>query len=122
MTIIGRFMSRENLDYAAIFDGHGGDQVAEACAAKMHRFIARHVTMNDDTAAANKAAFEEMNSQCKNTPDMGATAVVALALENRIWIANAGDARAVFSHKTEGAVRVLQSSLFLETRLSYFHQ
>lgn len=106
MAIVGRFMSRENMDYAGIFDGHGGDTVAENCATKLHRFIARHLTMHDDTAQALKAAFEEMNSQCKNSPDMGATVVVALALENTLWVANAGDARAVLGHKTEGAVRV----------------
>jgi serine/threonine protein phosphatase PrpC len=106
MTIIGRFMSRENMDYAGIFDGHGGNQVAELCATKMHRFVARHITTHDDTAVALKNAFEEMHGQCKNYTEMGATAVVALILENRIWIANAGDARAVISHKSEGAVRL----------------
>ena len=110
MSVIGRFLSRSSIDYAAIFDGHGGDQVAEMCAAKMHRFLARHVTMHDDTAVALREAFEEMNSQCKSLPEMGATVVLALILEHRLWVANAGDARAVLGHKTEGGVRVRSPS------------
>jgi serine/threonine protein phosphatase PrpC len=99
-------MSRDNMDYAGIFDGHGGDQVADLCAVKLHRLIARHITLNNDIMQALREAFDEMNAQCKTYPEMGATAVVALVLEQRLYIANAGDARAVLSHRSEGAVRL----------------
>jgi len=106
MTIIGRYMSRDAMEYAAIFDGHGGDQVAEMCATKMHRVLARHLTLTDDVAQALRDSYEEMNSLCKNLPDMGATAVMALVIDQKLWISNAGDARAVIAHRSEGAVRM----------------
>lgn len=41
-------------------------------------------------------AFRETNALCQNYPQTGATAAIALVLENEIWVANAGDARCIW--------------------------
>lgn len=88
------------LHIAGVFDGHGGRTSADIAAKNLPQAI-----INDKSFALNdketcvKNAFLTLDALCcQNTQD-GATAVVALVDNNMLYIANAGDARAVIAHK-----------------------
>lgn len=94
----------------AVFDGHGsfglGHMAAEFCAAEVqHRMLASWAADSDDAAEApldlgrifsdSDAAFIESGS--KAAWCAGTTALVVVTREEGIWIANAGDCRAVIA-------------------------
>jgi len=97
----------EDVDLYAVFDGHGGPQVAEFCAHNMPQLVGQ----GDRTAATVLlhdvfVSVDEMLMEiARNTPDselghpdrVGCTAVVSLVGRDSIIVANAGDSRAVLS-------------------------
>lgn len=91
----------ENYQYVAVFDGHGGDEVSEFCKFHMPQFVVKHLSMGKTPSVALRDAFNELNSSmpldiCNTT---GSTAVVILKRDTEIWVANAGDSRAILVDK-----------------------
>ena len=93
--IIGEFAG-SGTQYFAVFDGHGGPDVAVYCASNLHRVIARLLKENPNVEHVINQAFAEVHRktavqhQC-----VGCTAAVVLIMQNIIYAANAGDARIV---------------------------
>jgi serine/threonine protein phosphatase PrpC len=106
----------EGFAFFGVFDGHGGSAVAHFAAAKLYENC-KLTGLNDDDAieAALRNGFLKTHEQLTNEAleeflknqnfdsapidvnDQGSTAVVAYTRHNSLYVANAGDARAVLS-------------------------
>eukprot|EP01125_Pyxidicula_operculata_P019852 TRINITY_DN721_c4_g4_i4.p1 TRINITY_DN721_c4_g4~~TRINITY_DN721_c4_g4_i4.p1 ORF type:complete len:442 (-),score=136.78 TRINITY_DN721_c4_g4_i4:25-1350(-) len=104
--ILGRFNNNHKKDYFALFDGHNGDMAAKFCTSNLHNILIDMMEhdRNLDVSSALKRSFHVCNKSLKKVLTQGGTtAVVALFLENNLYVANAGDSRAVISR--EGKAR-----------------
>ncbi|CAN6569621.1 unnamed protein product [Malus baccata var. baccata] len=93
-------------DFYGVYDGHGGADVAGACRDRMHEVVAEVVEMEGtkgdaiDWATVMEGCFEKMDVEVSDIAaarTVGATAVVALVMEEQVVVANCGDSRAVLS-------------------------
>jgi serine/threonine protein phosphatase PrpC len=95
----------KTLQLVAVFDGHGGEAVAEHCARTMPEAIIKQLTAatatkgsNDDVMVNSLAtAFAEVDGRAAHADHVGSTACVVLIGDHHIWCANAGDSRAVLA-------------------------
>lgn len=95
--------TQRKLRYFGVFDGHGGPFTSTFCHEKLHEVLQRRPELQrGDIEGALTNAFEELDAQLTNeltkeTFEDGSTAVVAVLDEasQRLWVANAGDSRAV---------------------------
>ncbi|KAI8924302.1 phosphatase 2C-like domain-containing protein [Entophlyctis helioformis] len=92
-----------HISFFAVFDGHGGPNVARYSGANLHNIVMRQPEFkkgNYNTAL--KKGFLETDVDLRNDPNFarepsGCTAVSALITDDQIFVANAGDSRAVLS-------------------------
>ncbi len=90
----------------AAFDGHGevGELVSQYCMHEIQHRLELHPHFEDNIEKAFKEVFVEVDESLRGQDHIdancsGTTAVVVLMRENRLWIANAGDSRAVVAKK-----------------------
>ncbi|CRX39399.1 PP2C family serine/threonine-protein phosphatase [Estrella lausannensis] len=92
-----------NVPCFAVFDGHGGSDCSKFLRDNFAGYMARELSsqaeLNDLTITnAIKMAFAKANTAFLRQDEKnmsGSTAVVALVINNALWVANSGDARAV---------------------------
>ncbi|CAN6439430.1 unnamed protein product [Victoria cruziana] len=107
-------------DFCAVYDGHGGSQVADYCRRRLHSAFLdelRKVMGSTDSGDSgsmdpsrreSQQAWEEASTNCFKKVDsevgalggveadtVGSTAVVAIVFPSHIVVANCGDSRAV---------------------------
>ncbi|KAJ4794174.1 Protein phosphatase 2C family protein [Rhynchospora pubera] len=105
-------------DFFAVYDGHGGVQVAHKCRDRMHMVMAEEVArrwggpesefvcwedtmaesfrrVDAEVATKGEPMYDGIMSGLSET--MGSTALIAVVSERRIVVANCGDSRAVLS-------------------------
>ncbi|EFA78586.1 protein phosphatase 2C-related protein [Heterostelium album PN500] len=94
--IYGTFRGHIDEDYFALFDGHGGNDVAKLAATDLHKHLAEKLKANHNPVKSLKESFASLHRaiQDKNMRG-GTTAVVALFLGKKGYVANVGDSRAV---------------------------
>ncbi|PWZ11555.1 putative protein phosphatase 2C 8 [Zea mays] len=120
----------QELDFFAVYDGHGGARVAEACRERMHVVLAEEVGLRRRRSGSDDLRWEEAMAASFARVDgevtgglssphhddagsslpyrtVGSTAVVAVVGRRRIVVGNCGDSRAVLSR---GGVAVPLSS------------
>ncbi|ORZ30312.1 phosphatase 2C-domain-containing protein [Catenaria anguillulae PL171] len=87
--------------FFAVFDGHGGHTVAQYAGKLLHTRIAdQEAFKKGDYAAALKQGFLALDQELRDHQEFrgdpaGCTAVTALITDDAIYVANAGDSRAV---------------------------
>ncbi|CAK5284201.1 unnamed protein product [Mycena citricolor] len=97
----------ESNTFFAVYDGHGGSTVAKFAGQNVHkRLVAEESYKEQNYEQALKRAFlgtdEDILANPAHTRDpSGCTAVAALVTKDKIYVANAGDSRAVISVKGE---------------------
>ncbi|EYU23356.1 hypothetical protein MIMGU_mgv1a018598mg [Erythranthe guttata] len=109
--------------FFAVYDGHGGDQVAEKCGEKMHTCLARHIEKAKKLPEERSIDWEKVMVDCFSSMDeeldrndgapeqrddgpaaaaayknMGSTAAVVLVGKEEMVVSNCGDSRAVLCH------------------------
>ena len=88
---------RPDFDYYAVFDGHGGDAVSLFLQANMKSAIKVRL---ESGASVEQALFDAFNDVAAALPaekcvQTGSTALVMIRNKKQVWVANAGDCRAV---------------------------
>eukprot|EP01039_Chlorochromonas_danica_P002129 gene2129-2323_t len=87
-----------------VFDGHGGDKAAEYCKQNLLQAIINDPYFESNTSRAATNAFFRVDADfsSKAKPQGltdGSTAVVAIIARSHLYVANAGDSRAVIVQK-----------------------
>ena len=96
MTVIPNFvaMRGEEFGLAAVFDGHGGVEVAEKANKGLPEILARSFADGGNMEGALWGALYGLGIEMKNYHD-GSTAVAALISERKLYLAYVGDSRAM---------------------------
>ncbi|RWS27960.1 phosphatase 2C-like protein, partial [Leptotrombidium deliense] len=87
--------------FFAVYDGHGGDKVAHYAGNHLHKKIVSHMSYaNGNIEEAIRLGFLQLDADMLSDPEMrdelaGTTAVCMLMKNNRLYIGNVGDSRAV---------------------------
>ncbi|KAL0129275.1 hypothetical protein PUN28_004166 [Cardiocondyla obscurior] len=87
------------VDYYAVFDGHGGQDAAAYCATHLHQYLVESEYYPTDPEHALRDAFSTTDAQFiakSNTQKLsgGTTAVCALLMNKKLYIAWVGDSMA----------------------------
>jgi len=82
-------------------DGHGrdGDKVSQFAMESIHDMVEEDATLATDPESALKTAFDNTDEKLRrseiNSHSSGSSAVAVYMVEDRLWVANSGDSRAV---------------------------
>lgn len=89
----------ENHYFLSVFDGHGGSYVSEYAKNNLVRNITSNQNFKANIYRAIQQGFKKTHDELDNRQSMhqGSTAVVAFVNDDTIYVANAGDSRAVVS-------------------------
>ena len=106
MTLCGGFRGNEDEDFFAVFDGHGGQSVAEFCAIHAPRVVEQALALNPPGSTATAifpTAFRALNEEIQKElgeegMECGSTAVIAVVTGEQLSVANVGDSRAVLEY------------------------
>ncbi|CAM9872823.1 unnamed protein product [Pylaiella littoralis] len=101
--VVHPFMGSETCALLCVYDGHGehGDVVSNYVMNELPKLLASHPKLVENPGVALQETFEQVDTALGETLKeneqvySGTTAVVALYRDNRVWVANAGDSRAV---------------------------
>ena len=86
--------------YGGVYDGHGGDRAAKHAASTLHSlFVEAHLS-GLEPAEAFIFAYERVGQQLENQ-ESGTTATDFFIRESDVFVANAGDSRAIVVGQTE---------------------
>ncbi|KKP04114.1 protein phosphatase [Trichoderma harzianum] len=95
----------DRLSFFGVFDGHGGDKVALFTGENIHKIVFKQDSFKaGDYAQGLKDGFLATDRAILNDPKYeeevsGCTACVSLIAGNKLYVANAGDSRAVLGIK-----------------------
>jgi len=104
------------MSYFGIFDGHGGETCSEYLKNNYLNFLVENKNFPFDIKTALVETFEKLEdefyNQNKNKPkeeidNSGSCGLVAILTENKIYIANIGDSRAIMSLNNGSKVKQL---------------
>lgn len=96
----------EKYDFFAVYDGHGGAQVAQVCRERLHRIVAEEIV---DREEMDEAEWERLMERCFERMDdevnggdatmktVGSAVVTAVIGNEVVVVANCGDCRAVLA-------------------------
>ena len=97
------------VSFFAIYDGHGGKNCAEYLRDNLHKFICNDINFPNNIEEAIRNGFKEAENDFINNYALskinnnnindrsGSCAVIVLIVENKVYIANVGDSRAIMS-------------------------
>lgn len=103
------FADRDDVAMFSVFDGHGvcGDKVSHFAMNTVQVLLEDHPDLLSKPVQALKSAYVQCDGMLKQEASIdaelsGTTAVVTLMLGNTLWVANAGDSRAVLASRGAG--------------------
>ena len=92
-----------NCSFFGLYDGHGGTKACDFLRDNLHKFIIndKYFPSNPQKAIANGFIYAEklFFKNFTGIDSSGSCAIVILIIENRVYIANVGDSRAILSAK-----------------------
>jgi protein phosphatase PTC1 len=101
------YMGDGSAGFFAVYDGHGGNEASEEAAKQFHEILEAEIRSKGSNPTPNmkqcfEATYEKMDEKLKTiATDRGTTAVTCMIRREgmmvKLYVANAGDARAVLS-------------------------
>lgn len=93
-----------NCSFFGLYDGHGGHGACDFLRDNLHKFIIynKYFPTNPQRAIANgfiQAEKTFLKNYGESNDTSGSCAIIILIIENRVYIANVGDSRAILSAK-----------------------
>lgn len=109
-----------------VYDGHGrvGEQVSEYVLQNLPGVLADHPTLETDAGCALTDAYLSVDGSLSQHVDAGVsgtTAVTCLIKDKHLWLANAGDSRAIIARRTPGSSALKAIDLTVDQK-PYAHQ
>lgn len=101
----------QNRDIFAVFDGHGGVDVAKMCSHELESIMKKELRSHPDVSFCMHEVFKTLDARVIENnigSNVGSTAVVAMIHNGRLWISNCGDALGAVGFKN-GLATVLSS-------------
>lgn len=96
----------EKYNFFAVYDGHGGAQVAQVCRERLHRIVAEEIVARGEMDEAEWGRLmgrcfermdDEVNSGAATMKTIGSAVVTAVIGKEEVVVANCGDCRAVLA-------------------------
>eukprot|EP00611_Tribonema_gayanum_P027397 TRINITY_DN6756_c0_g1_i1.p1 TRINITY_DN6756_c0_g1~~TRINITY_DN6756_c0_g1_i1.p1 ORF type:complete len:471 (+),score=133.79 TRINITY_DN6756_c0_g1_i1:2160-3572(+) len=119
--VVFPFASNPKQAVFAVFDGHGehGDVISHYAMHELQSRLEVHPALVSDPALAFKETFIAVDRALAKTHGAeatfsGTTAVCVLMREDHLWIANAGDSRAVLAQHRAGAAGYTAKDLSID--------
>uniref|UniRef100_A0A1Q3F177 protein-serine/threonine phosphatase n=1 Tax=Culex tarsalis TaxID=7177 RepID=A0A1Q3F177_CULTA len=86
--------------FFAVYDGHGGANIAQYAGKHLHKYVTRRPEYGIDMRKALQRGFLDIDEAMLNDDSLkeqmaGSTAVTVLVKNDRLYCANAGDSRAI---------------------------
>lgn len=86
--------------FFAVYDGHGGANIAQYAGKHLHKFVTRRPEYGEDVKRALQRGFLDIDEAMLNDESLkeqmaGSTAVAVMIKDERLYCANAGDSRAI---------------------------
>ena len=92
-----------NCSFFGLYDGHGGTKACDFLRDNLHKFIIndKYFPSNPQKAIANGFIYAEklFFKNYTGIDNSGSCAIIILVIDNRVYIANVGDSRAILSAK-----------------------
>ena len=111
-----RLKAWPKISYFAIFDGHGGEECSEFLKENYDKYLIENKNFPYDIKLSMIETFQKIEEdffklKCKedsleDSDKSGSCAIVAIIFDNKIYIANIGDSRAIMS--VNGGTKVKQ--------------
>jgi serine/threonine protein phosphatase PrpC len=102
LVIAGQLGARPDVDYFAVFDGHGSADAAAFAGKSLHKYLqdALEARKWANDLASVTAACTDALAACQraieaDSVEGGTTAIVTLVIQKQLYVANLGDCRAV---------------------------
>jgi len=101
-----KIKSWPKISFFSIFDGHGGEECSEFLKENYLKYLVKNKNFPFDIKQSMIEAFQEVEEEffklkCKDTLEesdkSGSCALVAVIFDNKIYVANIGDSRAIMS-------------------------
>ncbi|XP_063713545.1 probable protein phosphatase 2C T23F11.1 [Symsagittifera roscoffensis] len=103
-TVELRLGGDENVNFFAVFDGHGGRRISDYASRNLHlRLINNHKYQKGAIEDSLRQSFMQLDDEMHNSEDLmhdlaGTTAIAILIKSGKMYCANVGDSRAVISY------------------------
>ena len=98
-------MQWPNCSFFRLYDGHGGSRACDFLRDNLHKFIIndKYFPSNPQKAIADGFIYAEklFFKNYTGIDSSGSCAIIIVIIENRVYIANVGDSRAILSAKNE---------------------
>ena len=92
-----------NCSFFGLYDGHGGSKACDFLRDNLHKYIIndKYFPSNPQKAIANGFIYAEklFFKNYTGIDNSGSCAIIILVIDNRVYIANVGDSRAILSAK-----------------------
>lgn len=112
--IISNFGGNEGWTFGAVFDGHGGDQVAKLAKEQIPSLFLKKISDGMPVDEAFREAYNQV-SEASDFDIMGTTALSFLIQDDKLYVVNAGDSRLIVIDESRAKQITIDHS-FLETK------
>eukprot|EP01118_Nematostelium_gracile_P009894 TRINITY_DN3355_c0_g1_i1.p1 TRINITY_DN3355_c0_g1~~TRINITY_DN3355_c0_g1_i1.p1 ORF type:complete len:412 (-),score=105.64 TRINITY_DN3355_c0_g1_i1:46-1197(-) len=97
IVIAGRLRGHQDEDLILLFDGHGGKSASEYAAKHLHSILVDKMKSMEPEEALRESFITTNENMRADAVKGGTTAIAAYFYKSKLYIANAGDSRAVLS-------------------------